>query len=341
VPTARELLADAAQELRAAGVPTPEVDAELLLAHVTGRPRALLRLAGDPVAPEQADRFAALIRERTNRIPLQHLTGRAPFRHLDLQVGRGVFVPRPETELMVDAALAHLAGRVNGALAVDLCTGSGALALALATEAPGCVIHAVELSADAATWARRNLAEHATRLALAGSSVTIIEADATTAAEPRGPLAAWRGQVDVVMTNPPYVPDGAVPREPEVRDHDPGMALFGGPHGLDLIGPLAVQAALLLRPGGLLLVEHADLQGEAASDLGVPALLRRQPDPFDHPAGPDHPAPQVDQLTDGTVPAGDVVTKVHTAWRDVTDHLDLAGRPRFTSAIRAAGRMAP
>jgi release factor glutamine methyltransferase len=312
VHSARELLADAAERLRAAGVPTPEVDAELLLAHVTGRPRALLRLAGDPVVPEQADRFAALVGERTRRIPLQHLTGRAPFRHLDLQVGRGVFVPRPESELMVDAALAHLAGRTTGARAVDLCTGSGALALALATELPGCVVDAVELSADASAWARRNLDEQAVAIAGAGSAVTIVEADATRAAEPGGPLADLRGQVDIVLTNPPYVPDGAIPREPEVRDHDPGMALFGGPDGLDLIGPLAVQAALLLRPGGLLLVEHADLQGEAAGDLGVPALLRGQRDPDGSPR-----------------------------WRDVTDHLDLAGRPRFTSAIRAAGRMAP
>jgi release factor glutamine methyltransferase len=323
VPTARELLQEAADRLRAAGVPSPAVDAELLLAHVTGRPRALLRLAGDQVGPDRADAFAALVARRAAREPLQHCTGTAPFRHLALHVGPGVFVPRPETEGMVDLVLAHLAdasrsrpagAHVTGPVLVDLCTGSAALALALATEVPGSRVHAVELSAEAVAWAGRNLEEHAARVRAAGSRVTLVAGDATTCAEVAGPLAALRGQVDVVVTNPPYVPDDAVPREPEVRDHDPHLALFGGPDGLAVVGPLAGQAARMLRPGGLLLVEHADVQGEDAGPVGVPGLLRAQADP----AAVGQPA-----------------------WRDVVDHVDLAGRPRITAAIRRGGRMAP
>jgi release factor glutamine methyltransferase len=321
VPGARDLLAEASDALARSGVPTPRVDAELLLAHVTGRPRLMLGLLGD-LAPEQVADFRALVARRAAREPLQHVTGRAPFRHLELAVGPGAFVPRPETELLVDHVHAHLADRpavgstdadAAGPLLVDLCTGTGALALSLALEVPGARVLAVELSDDALAWARRNVTEHAGALAAGHGTVELVASDATTVAAPGAPLAALRGTVDVVVTNPPYVPDAAVPREPEVRDHDPHVALFGGPDGLAVVRPLAQQAALLLRPGGLLLVEHADVQGEQAGDLGVPALLRGQPDPAG--GGP--------------------------AWTDVVDHLDLAGRPRFTSAIRAGARMAP
>jgi release factor glutamine methyltransferase len=194
---------------------------------------------------------------------------------------------------------------------VDLCTGSGALALALATEVPGSTVHAVERSAEALAWARRNADEHEPAVRARGSTCTLLDGDATTCAGADGPLAHLAGTVDVVVTNPPYVPDDAVPREPEVRDHDPHLALFGGPDGLAVVRPVAEQAVRLLRPGGLLLVEHADAQGEAAGALGVPGVLRAQRDP-DDPAAP--------------------------AWRDVADHDDLAGRPRVTAALRV-GRM--
>ncbi len=147
----RELLATATGQLRAAGVPTPDVDAELLLAHVTGRPRALLRMSGGTVTDAQGEAFAALVAQRARRIPLQHLTGVAPFRHLELAVGPGVFVPRPETELVVDHVLAFAAAQTNsGLLVVDLCSGSGALALSIATELPGSRVIGVELSPEAA-----------------------------------------------------------------------------------------------------------------------------------------------------------------------------------------------
>jgi release factor glutamine methyltransferase len=334
------------------------VDAELLLSFVTGRPRALLRMAGGPVPEDLAEQFAALIARRAERVPLQHLTGLAPFRHIEVRVGPGVFIPRPETELLVDAVLAHLGIRLGTAghaipgeparggpaprgpggqasgmtgdahtpVVVDLCTGSAALAICVALEVPGSHVVAVELSGDALAWARSNVAEHSDAVHAAASHLQLVAADATTVADPGGPLAGLRGRVDVVVTNPPYVPEDAIPREPEVRDHDPALALYGGPDGLAVVRALARQAAALLRPGGLLLLEHADVQGEAAGSAGVPGLLREQLDPE---AGP------VSDLVDREAASRATAGPVAHAWRDVTDHRDLAGLPRFTSAIRA------
>lgn len=346
MPAARALLARASDELARAGVATPLVDAELLLAHVTGRPRLMLGLVGE-VPPEQERAFTALVARRAAREPLQHLTGSAPFRRLDLAVGPGVFVPRPETELLVDEVLAHLtrAGLTTGSapaapgtpaarpVLVDLCTGSAAIALSLAVEVPGARVHAVEVSAAALAWAAGNVAACAQAVGDAGSELLLLSADATAVAEPGGELAGLAGMVDVVVTNPPYVPDGAVPREPEVRDHDPHLALFGGPDGLDVIRPLARQAALLLRPGGLLLVEHADQQGEEAGPLGVPGLLRSLPDPGPLDANHRDPA-DPDAGPSAPAPGSPAPVPTRPAWRDVVDHLDLAGRPRFTSALR-------
>lgn len=311
----RDLLADATQRLADAGVPSPVVDAELLLAHVTGAPRALLRLSATDVDPDAAVAFRALLAQRVRRIPLQHLTGSAPFRHLEVQVGPGVFIPRPETELIVDEVL-RFARSSPARGVIDLCTGSGALAISLATELPGSSVTAVELASDALAWAQRNVDAHAAQVAAVGSVLTLVGADATTAALPGGPLAHLAGLVDVVVSNPPYVPDAAIPREPEVRAHDPALALYGGADGLHVVRALVEQAALLLRPGGLLVLEHADVQGEDAGPAGVPGVLRAH-------RQPGRPGEQT-----------------ASAWTDVTDHFDLAGRPRHASAVRA-GRMAP
>ncbi len=372
----RELLRAVAEDLAAAGVPTPEVDAELLMSHVTGRPRSLLRLAGSTLTEAQASDYAGLVAQRVKRVPLQHLTGLAPFRHLELRVGPGVFIPRPETELMVDHVLEFAAdggsapGEWSGSrnrpveprrpagesrsaaaggslLVVDLCSGSAALALSIATELPGSQVIAVELSPAAVEWARRNIADHADQVAAVGSSIELLVGDATCVAGSGEPLEHLRGRVDVVVTNPPYVPSGAIPREPEVRDHDPHLALFGGPDGLEVLRPLAEQAALLLRPGGLLLVEHADAQGEAAGEFGVPAAMRaqRDRDPLE-PAAPTGSRaaiePDPDAVPDVQPDARALrETGAPRSWCDVTDHLDLAGRPRHTAAIRAGSRMAP
>ena len=283
----RELLAGAARRLADAGVGSPRVDAELLLAHALGRSRTAL-LTLDDVDADTAARFTALLDQRAGRVPLQHLTGRAPFRHLELAVGPGVFLPRPETEQLVEWALARLAG-VDGPVVVDLGSGSGAIALSIAHEHPGARVTAVERDPQAAEWTRHNAG---LRAAAGDTPVAVLAGDMT---DP-GLLTGLDGTVDLVVSNPPYVPDGArVPRE--VADHDPPLALWGGPDGLDVVRGLLRTAARLLRPGGALGVEHADQQGDA-----LPALVR------------------------GT---GD--------FTEVADHPDLAGRPRFTTALRAGG----
>ena len=255
----RTLLADAARRLAEAGVESPRVDAELLLAHVVGRPRAGL-LTLDDVADEDADRFAGLLEQRADRVPLQHLTGRAPFRQLELAVGPGVFVPRPETELLVEWALTRLSG-LDGPLVVDLGSGSGAIALSIAHEHPGARVTAVERDPGALAWTRHNA------LARAGARDTPVGVIAGDMTDP-ALLTELDGRVDLVVSNPPYVPDGArVPRE--VADHDPPLALWGGSDGLDVVRGMLGVAARLLRPGGWLGIEHADQQGTS-----LPAVVR-------------------------------------------------------------------
>jgi release factor glutamine methyltransferase len=272
----RALRRDAAEVLRAAGVESPERDAELLLAHVLDVPLGNLVLV-EQVSPEQRERYDALVARRATREPLQHLTGTAAFRHVELLVGPGVFVPRPETELLAGWAIEAAAG-IEAPVVVDLCTGSGAIARAVADELPTADVHAVELDEGAYAWAERNLA---------GTGVDLRHGDFATAFDD------LLGRVDVVVCNPPYIPLEAWESvAAEARDHDPHLALFSGDDGLDAIRVLAVRAARLLRPGGVLGFEHADVQGEAA-----PSVL--------HAAG---------------------------RWVDVVDHRDLAGRPRFTTA---------
>ncbi len=244
----RDLLARATQELREAGVASPEHDAAELLAHVLGTTRGQLVLV-DEVPEERAGQYAALVARRARREPLQHLTGVAWFRHVELRVGPGVFVPRPETELLAGWAIDQAAG-IDSPVLVDLCTGSGAVAKALADEVPAAAVHAVELDEAAHAWAARNLA---------GTGVDLRQGDMATAFDD---LA---GTVDVVTCNPPYIPlDAWESVAPEARDHDPHLALFSGDDGLDALRVLEARAALLLRPGGVVGAEHADQQGESA-----------------------------------------------------------------------------
>ncbi|KRE55095.1 peptide chain release factor N(5)-glutamine methyltransferase [Phycicoccus sp. Soil748] len=280
----RAAVRGAAARLAEAGVPSPDVDAVALAAHVLRTTASQVRTAmvvGAP-APDPAA-YGALVEQRVSRVPLQHLTGRAAFRRLELAVGPGVFTPRPETEVVAGLAIDAARAVVAAPVVVDLCTGSGAIALAVADELPSATVYAVELGEDAHAWAARNVAD-------TGLPVTLVHGDATTA------FPELDGTVDVVVSNPPYIPVGMVPVDPEVRDHDPELALYGGSEdGLAI--PLAVgaRAAALLRPGGVLVMEHADSQGES-----LPRALERT-----------------------------------GCWRDVHDERDLTGRPRATVATRA------
>lgn len=240
--TPSELVAAAAERLAAAGVESPRVDAELLLADLLGTSRsaALLR---QTVAPVDADRYAEYVRRREQREPLQYILGIAAFRHILLHVGPGVFIPRPETELLVDAVLPHLQA-LAAPLVVDLCAGSGALAVAIADEVPRARVVAVERSTDALGWLRRNATER----------VEIVAADIAD----DDLLTHLRGQVDVVVSNPPYVP-AAIEVSPEVRA-DPPEAVFAGDDGLDLIPTVIRRAGRLLKVGGAVAVEHDETQ---------------------------------------------------------------------------------
>lgn len=283
--TLQEAIRSAVRELAEAGIASPEADAVALAAHALGcgpeevRRRMILHAPADAGFTTG---FGDLVRERAARIPLQHLTGVAHFRRLTLSVGPGVFVPRPETEVVAQAAIDAALLCSPPPLVVDLCSGSGAIALAVSDEVPGARVIAVELDPLAMAWASRNRER-------SGLPVELLEGDATTA------LDDLVGQIDVVVSNPPYIPTGMVPQDPEVRDHDPELALYGGSaDGLRIPLAVADRAAILLRAGGWFVMEHADTHGEV-----LPERLRRR-----------------------------------GAWTEVCGHRDLAGRPRYVTARR-------
>jgi release factor glutamine methyltransferase len=277
----QDRLRTATATLAEAGVASPRHDAEALAGHVLGCPRGRLAVV-EEISTEAGARFDELLAERARRVPLQYLTGIAAFRYLELAVGPGVFVPRPETEVMTGWVIEQVTG-VERPLVVDLCAGSGAVGLAVAAEAPHARVIAVEREPLALAWAAKNRDAEEAR---GSTPVELVEGDATDPTL----LAELDGTVDVVVTNPPYVPLGAQVA-PEAADHEPGSALWGGGDGLEVVRALAQNAARLLRPGGLFAVEHAEVQHEM-----VPVLLRAR------------------------------------GWGEVVDHLDLTGRPRFTTA---------
>ena len=244
-----------------AQVPSPRVDAELLAAHLLyDGSRSRLQhaaLMGERLTPDQVAEYEALVTRRASREPLQHITGRAPFHHLELSVGPGVFVPRPETELLVEEALKVLSARAESATGqlriVDLCAGSGAIAAAVKSELPNAQVFAVELSEEAIPYARKNLES---------LGVHLVQGDALTA------LTELAGRFDAVLSNPPYIPSANVPADPEAALHDPDMALYGGGEdGMQMPTAIAARAYELLAPGGFFMMEHDDTQEEAVAEL--------------------------------------------------------------------------
>jgi release factor glutamine methyltransferase len=279
----RRAIDDAAVTLADAGIDSARWDAEQLAAHLAGTDRTRLTLLESP-DEDFLGRYREVVAARSQRVPLQHLLGTAAFGPVMLHVGPGVFTPRPETEALLEWATAQpLAPRP---VIVDLCTGSGALAVALAHYRPAARIVAIDNSDAALDYARRNA--H-------GTAIELLRADVTELASEPGPLAELDGRVDMLVANPPYVPDDAV-LDPEVAQYDPHQAVFGGPDGLAVIGPLVRLAGRWLRPGGLIGVEHDDTTSAQTVEL------------FDRTA----------------------------AFEDVQARRDLTGRPRFVTARRRA-----
>ncbi len=281
----RTAIAAATSRLTAAGVGSPEHDARALAVHVLGLAKPSDLLMVDDLDEQTATAYDELVGRRAERVPLQHLTGSVGFRYIELEVGPGVFVPRPETESVVQWAVDAVAREGWAApLLVDLCTGSGTIAFALANEVPGAVVHAVERDPGALAWTRRN-AENRVK---AGDPEVQLHLGSV-----EGCLLELDGTVDLVASNPPYVAttERHIP-DPEVVDHDPEIALFAGEDGLDVVRLVEQAARRLLTPGGLVVVEHSDRQGQTA-----PAVFTG---------------------------AG--------GWDDVQDHQDLTGRDRFVTA---------
>ena len=280
----RRAIDSAAELLAEAGIDSARCDAEQMAAHVAGTDRGRLTLIESP-GDEFFGRYRDVISARSRRVPLQHLIGTVAFGPVLLHVGPGVFIPRPETEAILAWATAQrLAARP---VIVDVCTGSGALAVALARHRPAARIIGIDDSVTALEYARRN-AE--------GSAVELVHADVTEPVSNPGLLSELDGQVDLVVANPTYVPDGAL-LEPEVTQHDPHHAVFGGPDGMALIIAVVAHAGRWLRPGGLFAVEHDDTTSAQTVELITSTGL------FD----------------------------------DVVARQDLTGRPRFVTARRRGG----
>ena len=251
------LLSESSGKLREAGVTSATVDAELLACFCLGISRSELQLlvaTNQEFPDEHMNQFQAVLARRVSREPLQHITGTAPFRHLELKVGPGVFTPRPETEQVVGYAMEKIS-KLHNPLIVDLCSGSGAIAISLNSEVPGSNVFAVELSKDAFGYLLQNAASYG------------LTRDNLRNEDLQTSLSELDGLVDLVISNPPYIPNDAVPVDLEVQLHEPSESLYGGVDGLDVVRKISVRALKLLKPGGLLVLEHADSQSSAIGKL--------------------------------------------------------------------------
>jgi len=252
-----EALELATDKFSTAGVLSPSVDAELLGCFILEIDRSeltLLAIDNQSFPENKLPEFLEAVQRREKREPLQHITGSAPFRHLELEVGPGVFIPRPETEQLVELAIEKVQ-KATSPLIVDMCSGSGAIAISLSTELETANVYAVELSNAAFEFLTRNFQKYGL------DTKNLRNENLTTA------LDELQGQVDMVVSNPPYIPDAAVPIDLEVQLHDPSIALYGGEDGLDVIREISTRALYLLRPGGQLVLEHANTQAPSIGEL--------------------------------------------------------------------------
>jgi release factor glutamine methyltransferase len=253
----RELVAHAADKFASVGIENSQVDAELIAGFLLGKNRGEIQadvISDATISEEFARDFNSLAGRRFAREPLQHLTGLAYFRQLELNVGKGVFIPRPETEVVTQIAIDALrASEIESPIAVDLGTGSGAIALSMHVEVPNARVHAIEKSPAAFEFTKRNFEKY--------PGAELVLGDLADA------FNALNGSVSVVISNPPYIPAAMVPIDPEVHLHEPELALYGGDDGLDVIRVISKVARRLLLFGGTLVIEHADTQSSMVCEL--------------------------------------------------------------------------
>lgn len=260
----QDVLRASLQTLTDAGVESPEADIKFMMCAVLDVEPAQIEVQfalNKSITSQQNKQFDAMLVRRAGREPLQHILGRAWFRHLTLEVGSGVFVPRPETELLAGMAIDFLRSLVDPQpIAVDLGTGSGAIALAMATEVPHARVVAIEKSDEAFPWTKRNFES------IAAENAQLVHGD-LTGADLLTAFPELHGQVAVIVSNPPYIPTNAIPRDIEVQLHDPEIALYGGEDGLDIIREIAQIGRVLGRPGAQLMLEHGELQGQSIRSI--------------------------------------------------------------------------
>jgi release factor glutamine methyltransferase len=254
-------------------------------------------LIRDSISEDELEEFIQFVAFRSARVPLQHLTGKAAFRRIEIAVGPGVLIPRPETELLVDKAIDFVRD-ISEPVIVDLCSGSAAMSVSLAIEIPCSEVHALEFVDEAFAWGQKTVRDHVAEIAMVGSIMSLHHGD-VRGCEGRE-LKSLAGKVDVIVANPPYIPSAAIPRDPEVFQYEPHEALFGGEDGMEFVSAIISAAKVLLKPGGLLVLEHGDNQGED----GIPSVPK--------------------------------VLRASGVFTSVSDHNDLAGRPRFTTGVRNA-----
>ncbi|MFM1826515.1 MAG: hypothetical protein RLZZ37_1150 [Actinomycetota bacterium] len=267
----RSVLVDIELRLKNANVSSPRFDAESLVAFVLNTSRNRVGLISE-ISDDQYREIEKLVQKRVRRIPLQHLIGEQGFRHLVLKVGPGVFIPRPETEILVESVIRYIK-EINKekVLVIDYCSGSGAIALSIAKECPNVEVFAIEKSIDAYKYLESNYQNYEKEITAHNSKVNLINADIKDELEE---LTNLIGKFDVVVSNPPYIPDNMVPKEIEVKDHDPAIALYGGKDGLEIVRIVIDKSQKLLKKGGLVAIEHSDMQGNPDVELSVPYLLK-------------------------------------------------------------------